>query len=89
MKDTPGRYSSGSETTFFIYETFKYKKRGEKEATEESICERVVRLATNIRNRQSKACKQGQDAIRDFIERYNQRGNKILFVNVTGLLDEA
>jgi len=71
------------------YEPFKYKKRGEKEATEESICERVVRLATNIRNRQSKACKQGQDAIRDFIERYNQRGNKILFVNVTGLLDEA
>lgn len=68
------------------YETFKYKKRGEKEATEESICERVVRLATNIRNRQSKACKQGQDAIRDFIERYNQRGNKILFVNGPGFL---
>ena len=65
------------------------KKRGEKEATEESICERVVRLATNIRNRQSKACKQGQDAIRDFIERYNQCENKILFVNVTGLLDEV
>ena len=69
-------------------ESFKYKKRGESEPVDETICERVVRISNNIRTRQSKACKQGQEAIESFIERYGQNESKVLFVNVTDTLED-
>lgn len=78
------------------YEYFNYKKRGTTEVIEESIYERVARLAVNAKARQKKIKTSDTDVMLAQIERRKADGHKILVVNgtdtdeqMTGMLASA
>lgn len=78
------------------YEYFNYKKRGTTEVIEESIYERVARLAVNAKARQKKIKTNNMDAMLEQIERRKADAHKILVVNgsetdeqMTGVLASA
>lgn len=78
------------------YEYFNYKKRGTTEVIEESIYERVARLAVNAKARQKKIKTSDTDAMLTQIERRKADEHKILVVNgtdtdeqMTGMLASA
>lgn len=70
-------------------EVFKYKKRGESEETDEDIYTRVARLCYNAKNRQSKEVQKETKEIENIIENKHIGDNKVLFVNVSGVLGES
>lgn len=67
-------------------ETFKYKKRGTTEEVDEEIYDRVARLCTNNRSKQSKAVEQGIVKIDELIESKEIYNDKFMFVNVNNIL---
>ena len=69
-------------------ETFSYQKRGSPHPEPETLFQRVVRLSSNIRNRQNKARDAGLISIREFVSRHAAE-DKVLFVNVSDSLSEA
>lgn len=70
-------------------EVFKYKKRGESEETDEDIYTRVARLCYNAKNRQSKEVQKETKEIENIIENKHIDDNKVLFINVSGVLGES
>jgi single-stranded-DNA-specific exonuclease len=76
-----------------IDQSFEYKKR-DGSIVQESIYERVARLATNARSRQNRAIEKGMEIVEADIETNNRNNNKILFAlagdeidrNFTGLV---
>jgi len=75
-------------------ETFKYKPRRkskddpEPEEIDEDIYTRAARLCSNAKGRQTKSKDKGSDKIDEVILKHGLDKNKIVFANVTGLLDE-
>lgn len=64
-----------------INETFEHRKRGGKESIQETIYERVTRLASNAKSRQDRAVLKAVNYCDEVIERYGLNNNKILFVD--------
>lgn len=70
-------------------EVFKYKKRGEKEESDEDIYTRAARLCYNAKNRQGKEVQKGVDAINKLIQEKEIYKDKVMFVNVSDILGET
>ena len=70
-------------------EMFKYKKRGSDEETDETIYDRVARLCGNARARQNKSKDNSLSKIYVDIENHKFDENKIVFANVTKVLNET
>lgn len=70
-------------------EVFKYKKRGEKEESDEDIYTRAARLCYNAKNRQGKEVQKGVDAIDKLIQEKEIYKDKVIFVNVSDILGET
>lgn len=76
-------------------EVFKYKPRRksktdpEPEEIDEDICTRVARLCSNAKGRQGKSREKGGDKIDEIIIRYGLDKNKVLFANVTDVLEDT
>ena len=70
-------------------EVFKYKKRGSTEEVDEDIYTRAARLCANAKARQAKEVTKGVSEIENIIEKSKLDKNKILFVNVSGVLLET
>lgn len=69
-------------------EMFSYKKRGEKTYTPETIYERVIRYGASLRRKQNKTRDEALKVIYESVEKYNLDQNKIIFCNVSGVLDQ-
>lgn len=70
-------------------EVFKYKKRGATEEIDENIYDRAARLCSNAKNRQSKEVQKGVSEIEDKIKEKHLDNNKIMFINVSDILNET
>lgn len=70
-------------------EMFKYKKRGEKEEADESIYTRAARLCSNAKSRQTREVTKSFGEIENIIVDKHLDDNKILFVNVTDVLNQT
>lgn len=70
-------------------EVFKYKKRGSSEETDEDIYTRAARLCSNAKSRQTKEVTKGVNEIENIIEKNNINKNKVLFVNVSNILNQT
>lgn len=64
-------------------EMFKYKKRGEKEETDESIYERAARLCKNAKGRQDKIVQKALPELKQKIEARHTNDNSVMFVKVS------
>jgi len=70
-------------------ETFKYTKRGSDEEIDESIYERVARLCSNARNRQSNMVKKCLPEVDEQIVRNKMQDDKVLFINATNIIGDT
>ena len=70
-------------------EMFKYQKRGQDEIIDEDIYTRMARLCYNAKNRQNKDKEKSVIKIDEEIKKFDYDKNKIIFCNVTNVLNEA
>lgn len=70
-------------------ETFKYKKRGEKEFTQENIYEHAVRLCTNAKRRQKTLVDKQLPKIIEHIENKEQDKHEVIITNVTDYVENT
>lgn len=70
-------------------ETFKYKKRGETEESDEDIYTRAARLCYNAKNRQAKEVQKSTEEIEEIIRIKQLDKDKVLFINVSDVLGET
>ncbi len=68
-------------------EIFKYKKRGEKEETDESIYDRAVRLCKNAKTRQNKAVQKCLPSLKSWIEEKQAHKNPVIFARSVDVPD--
>ena len=68
-------------------EVFEYKKRGEKEFTQENIYERAARLCKNAKGKQKRIVDKQLPAIIEHIKRRNQDSNEVIATNVTDFIE--
>ena len=64
-------------------ETFKYKKRGEKEEIDESIYDRASRLCKNAKSRQDKIVQKALPELKEKIDNRHTNDNSVMFVKVS------
>ena len=64
-------------------ETFKYKKRGEKEEIDESIYDRALRLCKNAKSRQDKIVQKALPELKEKIDNRHTNDNSVMFVKVS------
>lgn len=70
-------------------ETFEYKKRGEKEFTQENIYEHAVRLCTNAKRRQKTLVDKQLPKIIEHIETKEQDKHEVIITNVTDYVENT
>lgn len=70
-------------------ETFPYKKRGTTDYVDEAICDKVVREGGSLKYRQKKAVDASLDAIQEYVGKFNMQSNKVMFCNVSGMLEHT
>ena len=70
-------------------ETFEYKKRGEKEFTQENIYERAVRFCKNAKSKQKRIVDKQLPAIIEHIEKRKQDLNEVIATNVTDFIEST
>ncbi len=68
-------------------EIFKYKKRGEKEETDESIYDRAVRLCKNAKTRQDKAVQKCLPSLKSWIEEKQAHKKPVIFAKSVDVPD--
>lgn len=70
-------------------ETFEYKKRGEKEFTQENIYEHAARLCTNAKKRQKTLVDKQLPKIIEHIESKKQDKHEVIITNVTDYVENT
>ncbi|MGI6168444.1 MAG: DHH family phosphoesterase [Christensenellales bacterium] len=70
-------------------ETLPYKKRGEKEETQQPIAEAMARICANVKARQNRERDKNLDVIEQRIKEKKLLENKILIVDVTEILEQT
>lgn len=70
-------------------ETFEYKKRGEKEFTQENIYEHAARLCTNAKKRQKTLVDKQLPKIIEHIENKEQDKHEVIITNVTDYVENT
>lgn len=70
-------------------ETFEYKKRGEKEFTQESIYEHAARLCNNAKRRQKTLVDKQLPKIIEHIENKEQDKHEVIITNVTDYVENT
>lgn len=70
-------------------ETLPYKKRGSKEEIQQPISEAMARICTNIKAKQNRERDKNLQIIEKRIQEKNLLKNKILIVDVTGILEHT
>lgn len=70
-------------------ETFEYKKRGEKEFTQENIYEHAARLCTNAKKRQKTLVDKQLPKIIEHIESKEQDKHEVIITNVTDYVENT
>lgn len=70
-------------------ETFEYKKRGEKEFTQESVYERAVRFCKNAKSRQGRIVDKQLPLIINHIKSKGQDKHEVIVTNVTDYLEST
>lgn len=70
-------------------ETFKYKKRGEQEFTDETIYNRAIRLCKNAKSKQTRVLEKQLPLIIDHIEKNKQDMHEVIITNVTDYLENT
>ena len=71
------------------WETFAYKKRGEKEFTQESVYERAVRFCKNAKSRQGRIVDKQLPLIINHIKSKGQDKHEVIVTNVTDYLEST
>lgn len=70
-------------------ETFEYKKRGEKEFTQENIYERAVRFCKNAKSKQNRIVDKQLPLIINHIKNKGQDKHEVIVTNVTDYLEST
>lgn len=70
-------------------ETFEYKKRGEKEFTQENIYERAVRFCKNAKSKQNRIVDKQLPLIINHIKNNGQDKHEVIVTNVTDYLEST
>lgn len=70
-------------------ETFDYKKRGEKEFTQESIYERATRICKNAKQRQGRIVDKQLPLIYNHIKNAKQDKHEVIITNVTDYIEST
>lgn len=70
-------------------ETLPYKKRGSKEEIQQPIPEAMARICTNVKAKQNRERDKNLQVIEERIQEKNLLENKILIVDVTGILEHT
>ncbi len=68
-------------------EYFDYKKRGSEDTIKETVYDRAARLCVNAKSRQNRSKDKGMQDVIDFVKFYKLDENKIIFANVTNILN--
>ena len=70
-------------------ETFAYKKRGQKEFTQETIYERAARICKNAKSKQTRILDKQLPEIINHIEENKQNNHEVIITNVTDYIEQT